>query len=616
MGEGQARRGFGALLRRLWAYLMRYRTKTFAVIAVGALESFFTKAPLLVASVVMNLLFRTSEDQRPKNDWVTRQAGELKTWLFGQRELVADEKFNTLLALAMLICVLSLLGAACMALFTYGSRMLSTRVVLDLKEEVTRHLLSLSMRFFSGKRMGDLLSRVTNDTTTVMQSFNLTLENVIQDPFMILGSVWLLWFVDPWFAIAALVVIPAIGLPLVMFGRGIRRSSEKSLKAMGDSTETLTQMLSGIRTVKAFHLEQQQLRQFSEANADFLERTKQLMRKRSRAQAVTFLGYSVGFAALVLAIGAWALKQGNAVHAGDLLLTLSGISTAYPSIKRLARSYQVLQESAGALDRMEEILRMENDVAERPGALTTIQVRGRVEFDHVSFAYDQEQVLRDISFTVEPGQTVALVGPSGAGKSTTLDLVARFYDPTSGVVRVDGHDLRDLSVAAWRSHLAVVSQSPFLFNTSIGENIRHGRPGATEAEVVAAARAANIHEFIQALPEGYATSVGERGSKLSGGQLQRITIARAILRNASILLLDEATSALDSESEDAVQRALVNLMRGRTSFVIAHRLATVRKADRILVMEAGRIVQDDRHEILVTRDGLYKRMHDLQALRS
>jgi ABC-type multidrug transport system fused ATPase/permease subunit len=237
-----------------------------------------------------------------------------------------------------------------------------------------------------------------------------------------------------------------------------------------------------------------------------------------------------------------------------------------------------------------------------------------VEFEAVSFAYEDAPVLSEVSFRVEAGETVALVGPSGAGKSTTLDLIARFYDPLAGVVRVDGHDLRDLDVDAYRSQLAVVSQSPFLFNTSIERNIRHGRPGASFDEVGAAAKAANIHDFILELPEGYQTEVGERGAKLSGGQLQRLTIARACLKNASILLLDEATSSLDSHSEEQVQRALENLMQGRTSFVIAHRLSTIRNADRILVMEQGRIVQVGTHLELLAEPGLYHQLHQLQKL--
>jgi ABC-type multidrug transport system fused ATPase/permease subunit len=242
------------------------------------------------------------------------------------------------------------------------------------------------------------------------------------------------------------------------------------------------------------------------------------------------------------------------------------------------------------------------------------RVRGDVRFDNVAFAYEDEPVLRNVSFAVQPGQTVALVGPSGAGKSTTVDVLARFHDPISGRVLVDGRDLRDIKLSCYRRHLAMVSQHPFLFNTTIYENIRYGRPDADSHEILAAARKAQIHDFIESLPDGYQSLVGERGSNLSGGQMQRITIARAILRNPSILLLDEATSALDSESEEAVQTALQNLMQDRTSFIIAHRLATVRDADLILVMDEGRVVEDGTHQELTKKSGLYSRLSQLQNL--
>ena len=380
---------------------------------------------------------------------------------------------------------------------------------------------------------------------------------------------------------------------------------------MGETTESLNQILSGIRTVKAFQLEAPLLAGFEGHTRSFLERTRRMLRAKGRSMAQTFVSYQAAFAVLLVMLGYVVLVE-RSIGFDNVAVVIVPLATTYQHVKRLTRSYHVLMESAGALHSIDTILKASIDRTQVGGQPMPI-VRGDVELRDVWFAYDEKPVLCGLNLSVRAGQMVAFVGPSGGGKSTTMDLLLRFHDPDRGAVLVDGQDLTTLRLADFRAHTAVVSQQAFLFNTTIRENIAYGKPGATQSEIEAAAKAANIHDFIASQPLGYDTPVGERGCNLSGGQMQRITIARAIVRDPAILFLDEATSALDSENEEVVQRALDNLRQGRTSFVIAHRLSTIVDADLIVVIEGGRVVEVGSHTELVAKGGTYKRMRDLQT---
>ncbi|MEE9128286.1 MAG: ABC transporter ATP-binding protein [Planctomycetota bacterium] len=502
------------------------------------------------------------------------------------------------------------------SLAVYGinvlARYFAIKIVVDLRDRVARHILKLPMRFFAKRRVGDLISSITNDTTVLGRSFTLASDNIVADPLFLLFNFLILVTYAPDLWWAYLLLLPIMALPILRIGRRVRKSSSKSLAALGDSTEAMSQMLGGIKTVKAFQLEKQRQAEFEGSNALYLSRTKRMLRAKALSQGLLYFCYMLAFGGLIFVLGWWVI---NGDYQPQLLpMIVFPFASSYTNVKRLCRAYNVLMESIGALDSVESILRVAPDQAALEIGVAVDEVRGDVVFDNVSFAYEDEPVLRNVSFRVKAGQTVALVGPSGAGKSTTVDVLARFHDPISGRVLVDGRDLRDIRLQSYRRHLAVVSQQPFLFNTTIYDNILCGRPDASEDEVKAAASKAQIHDFIQTLPHGYQSLCGERGSNLSGGQMQRITIARAILRNPSILLLDEAMSALDSASEEAVQSALSNLMQDRTSFIIAHRLATVRDADLILVMDEGRVVESGTHQELTKKSGLYSRLSELQSL--
>lgn len=616
------------LLRRVWGAILRNKL-LFATILVAAFaEAAFTKAPIVLVNELIGAL--ATDKLRPVETtqtwwhefrllfetWLHHFVSGVGAWVQGFLGLVPPASDPARAAtvvgcVALVICCAIPAGVA-----IYGvavlSRYFATKIIVDLRSEVARHILSLPLRFFGGRRMGELLSNVTTDTAVLHRAFTLAADNMIEDPIQIVANIMILLLVVPETTWIVLLMIPAMAIPMIRMGRKVHRSSSKSLAAMGDSTESMNQMLSGIRTVKAFGLEDHRLDEFEQNNRRFLHRTKRLLQAKGLSEALSTFAYTVGFAAL-LGIMGWAVIQ-KVYTLANITTLMILLAATYSPVKRLSRAYNTLMESVGALDGIEEILLQPKDVAAATGGKVLKQFRGEVELRGVSFAYADEPVLRDLSFRIEPGQTVALVGLSGAGKSTTLDLLARFHDPDRGQVLIDGVDLREIDTRSYRTHIALVSQQPFVFNTTIRENILYGRPAATQAEIENAAKAAQIHDFILSLPNGYDSLAGERGCNLSGGQLQRLTIARAIVRDPALLFLDEATSSLDSESEQLVQKALENLMRGRTSFIIAHRLATTRNADVILVMEDGQVVEQGRHEQLIERGGRYARLCQLQQL--
>jgi ATP-binding cassette, subfamily B, bacterial MsbA len=622
----EKRRDVEALLRRIWSAIVRYRRMVAAMIGFALLQVIFTKLPFVVVKPLLaemgvavggesksesaegpglgNLANRASDWF---NDWYREFSVDL-CGLFGLQFEITGMAIVVACGMVTVFC--GLFGAITIYMMQTVSRFFAYRLVADLRCELARHFLRLPLRFFGRQRMGSMISRVTNDTQVMQRSFEMAADNVIVDPLMILANcVIILWFV-PWAIVVMVLMLPAMAYPMYRQGQKVQRRSVKSLEAMGETTESLNQILTGIRTIKSFQLEDARLREFEATTDTFLERTQRVLRAKGRSIAQSFVGYQFATAIILVMLG-YLVLDAKAIAFDDVAVIIAPLATTYQHVKRVTRAYNVVRESAGALAGIEDILQTDPDAAMFGGESISV-VRGDVELRDVHFTYDEKPVLRGLSLQAKAGQTIALVGPSGGGKSTALDLLLRFHDPDSGQILVDGNDLSGVKLSDYREHTAVVSQSTFLFNATLRENIGCGRPGATQEQIEQAARAANIHDFIMEQPEGYSTMAGERGSNLSGGQMQRITIARAILRDPAILFLDEATSALDTESEVAVQRALDRLLEGRTSFVIAHRLSTIVDADQIIVLVDGRVAESGRHDDLVAADGVYKRMVDQQ----
>jgi ATP-binding cassette subfamily B protein len=491
---------------------------------------------------------------------------------------------------------------------------LGERVVADIRRALFDRVMGLSPAFFERIMTGEVLSRITTDTTLILSLIGSSISIALRNALILLGGLVLMFLTSAKLAGLVLLIVPVVVVPIVVLGRRLRKLSRENQDWIASSSGSASEALGAVQTVQAFTHEDQTRAAF----ADVTEKAFASARTRIGTRAVmTVIVIFLVFTGIVgvLWMGARDVRAG-AMSAGELIQFVIYAVMVAGSVGALSEIWGELQRAAGATERLVELLGTDDPVTDpaRPATLPQ-PVRGEISFDDVTFRYParpDSSALDHVSLSVRPGETVALVGPSGAGKTTILQLLMRFYDPQSGAVRLDGIDLRELDRMAFRRAIAMVPQDPVIFATSARENIRFGRPEATDAEVEAAARAAAAHDFITGLPEGYDSFLGERGVMLSGGQKQRVAIARAILRDAPVLLLDEATSALDAESERAVQQAVESLAQGRTTLVVAHRLATVKRADRIVVFDQGRIVAQGRHDDLVAEGGLYARLARLQ----
>lgn len=517
-----------------------------------------------------------------------------------------DQYFGAALGIAALLA----LGTG---LRYYLVTRLGERVVADIRKAVFDKTIGMSPVFFERIQTGEVLSRITTDTTLILSVISSSVSIALRNLLILIGGLIMMLLTSMKLTSLVLLIVPAVIVPIIVLGRRLRVLSRENQDHIAASSGNASEALLSVQTVQAFTHEVPSRSRF----ADFTEKSYDAARRRIGTRSVmTVIVIFLVFSGIVgvLWIGAWDVRSGT-MSAGELVQFVIYAVMVAGGVAALSEIWSELQRAAGATERLVELLAAEEVVTDPASPVAIERLSGAVSFDNVTFHYPARPsiaALDGVSFEVKPGETVAMVGPSGAGKTTIIQLLLRFYDPDEGAVKVDGTALTDLERSAFRKSIALVPQDPVIFASSARENIRFGRPEASDAEVEAAAKAAAAHDFLNALPEGYDTYVGERGIMLSGGQKQRIAIARAILRDAPILLLDEATSALDAESEAAVQGAVEALSEGRTTLVVAHRLATVKKADRIIVFDQGRIVAQGTHDALVAEGGLYERLARLQ----
>jgi len=527
-----------------------------------------------------------------------------------------DTKGN--IATLGIICLLMVSFIILKNLFLYLSyyilNPLKNRIVNQLREDLYDKVLRLPIGFFNEKRKGDLMSRMTNDVSEVEGSVVGTLEGWIRDPLTIIVTLTVLFFISAQLTLFILILIPVLGLVIGRITRSLKKHSQEVAKKYGETLSTLDETLGGLRVIKAFNIEKLLRGRFLTTNQQLLKAKNNIAYRRDLASPLSEVLGVILFTA-VLYYGGRLVLQNQLLEASAFLGFLGIFYNIINPAKALSTSFSNMRKGAAAINRIEEILKTPITVDDNPNGIKLLAFTDSIEFRNVSFAYDDAVILDNINFSVAKGKTVALVGSSGAGKSTLADLVPRFHDVTGGEVLIDGINIKDYALHSVRNLMSIVTQEPILFNDTIANNIALGYQGATEEQIIEAAKIANAHDFIMKKEGGYTSNTGDRGSKLSGGERQRLTIARAVLKNPPILILDEATSSLDTESERLVQDAINNMMQNRTSIVIAHRLSTIRHADEIIVLQKGKIVERGNHEALLAQNGFYRRLVEMQEVR-
>jgi ABC-type multidrug transport system fused ATPase/permease subunit len=559
-----------------------------------------------------------TQEISPDNHASTEEKGSLVVLL----PKVLEEKFHqaivgkTRLETLGRFCIFVFLIFLVKNLFWYGQSFLIVRVeqgvIMDLRNRLYSHFHLLPLEYFHGQKTGVLISRITNDITLVRGAVANGFAQVLRQGFLALVYLFLVFWASWKLALIALLLFPPATLIIGKFGQKVRRSSVLTQEKMGNLTSVLQETISGIRVVKAFVMEKFEIKKFTDATKDYFTTMVKLTRIGSLGPPLTEI-LGVFAAVLLLWFAGRDIVTGN-LDPGRFFLFLFAMLSLMQPVRTLSHLNIDVQQGLAAAKRIFEILDTEPQTKSSPESVRMDSLKNKITFENISFSYDStdKAVLSNVSFEVKAGEIAALVGPSGAGKSTLMDLLPRFYDPTSGEIRIDGVDLKRIDLRSLRNLMGIVTQETILFNDTVWNNIAYGHDHASKDEVEASARAANAHQFIMDMPQKYQTIIGDRGVKISGGERQRLAIARALFKNPPVLIFDEATSSLDTESEALVQEAIDRLMKGRTVFVIAHRLSTIQNADKIVVLDDGKIVQMGKHGNLIQQEGLYKRLYEMQ----
>jgi len=590
------------LYRRLLELVKPYWAKLALAMVCMVFVSFLTAAQaFLVKPALDGVFLKTEQIPQPVRNII------IQLHLEG---LLLKKGMEMLLILPIAIILLFLFKG----IFEYGQAYLMNyvglRIVADIREKLYNHLQTLSLSFFTQTPTGILISRITNDVNLIQGSVSNAITGVLKDVFTMFGLIGVVFYRDWRLAIIGLVIFPLAIIPIKEFGKRLRKFSRKSQQRMGSITTFLHETIAGNRIVKAFNMEEYEKRRFAEENNRFFRIV--LKRVKIRAISHPLMELLGGIAvAIIIWVGGYRVIRGE-LTPGAFFSFMTALFMLYAPIRDLNKVNLEVQEGLAAAIRVFELLDTTPEVKDEEGAIPLPPISKGIDLKEITFKYGEEAVLKDISLHAKVGEVIALVGMSGAGKTSLVNLLPRFYDVEKGHIFIDGRDIRKVTIKSLRDHIALVTQQTILFNDTARNNIAYGSLTCSDQEIIEAAKAANAHDFIQRLPQGYETIIGEQGVKLSGGERQRLSIARALLKNAPILILDEATSSLDSDSETEVQKALEQLMKGRTVFVIAHRLSTIRNAHRIIVLSNGQIVEEGTHEELIALQGEYRRLYDLQ----
>lgn len=551
-------------------------------------------------------------DQMIMKEALPADGGRLSILNFLFKKLQTAEA--QLIWLIPLLLVVVIFGKGIFTFFaSFFMKSIGHKAVKDLRDELFESLIYQSMDYFDHKPTGELMSRLTSDVDKVQQGVAGSMGDLMLSALMILALVGKIFITDWQLALLSLLITPLAIVPLILFSHQLKKRGLLNQRKVAGIYNLLHESIKGNKIVKAFTMEKFEMKKFFQATLSYFKACLKLEWVGSASSPfMEFVGGLLG--AFILIIGTSRIAGGY-LTPGDFSSFIMAIFMMYTPIKRLSRANNTIQQAVASYERVQEVLQSQSQIKEHPQAYALPPIKGRVKFENVSFSYDNMMpVLLDISFEVRPTERIALVGLSGAGKTTIINLLSRFYDPTSGKITIDGVDIRDVSLSSLRSQIGLVTQELILFNDTVSRNIAYGLEAMSREKIEEAAQAAKAHEFIMELPQNYDSDIGEGGTLLSSGQRQRLAIARALLKNPPILILDEATSALDSESERLIQIALANVMKDRTTFIIAHRLSTIRSADRILVIDKGRIAESGDHEKLLRMNGIYRKLYDLQFL--